>query len=110
MSVIQKIEGEDNFQKAVLQSKLPVLVDFWATWCAPCLAAAPILEELAKEYDGKVDFAKVNVDGNTSLAAKYGIAAIPTMLIFKDGQPAQQVVGLKPKKELKKILDGLLES
>ena len=110
MSVIQKIEGEDNFQKAVLQSKLPVLVDFWATWCGPCLAAAPILEELAKEYDGKVDFAKVNVDGNTSLAAKYGIAAIPTMLIFKDGQPAQQVVGLKPKKELKKILDGLLES
>jgi len=108
--MIQKIEGEDNFQKAVLQSKVPVLVDFWATWCAPCLAAAPILEELAKEYDGKVDFAKVNVDGNTSLAAKYGIAAIPTMLIFKDGQPAQQVVGLKPKKELKKILDGLLES
>jgi len=110
MSVIQKIEGEDNFQKAVLQSKLPVLVDFWATWCGPCLAAAPILEELAKEYDGKVDFAKVNVDGNTFLAAKYGIAAIPTMLIFNDGQPVQQVVGLKPKKELKKILDGLLES
>ena len=108
--MIQNIEGEDNFQKAVLQSKLPVLVDFWATWCAPCLAAAPILEELAKEYNGKVDFAKVNVEGNTYLAAKYSIAAIPTILIFNDGQPARQVVGLKPKKELKKILDALLGS
>jgi len=107
--MIQSIVGEDNFQKAVLQSKLPVLVDFWANWCAPCLAAAPILEGLAKEYTGKVNFAKVNVDGNSSLAAKYGIAAIPTMLIFKDGQPIQQIIGLKPKKELKKILDALLK-
>ena len=108
--MIHSIAGEDNFQKTVLEAERPVLVDFWATWCAPCLAAAPILEELAKEYNGKVDFAKVNVDGNTFLAAKYGIAAIPTMLIFNDGQPVQQVVGLKPKKELKKIVDGLLES
>lgn len=107
--MIQSIVGEDNFQKAVLQSKLPALVDFWANWCAPCLAAAPILEGLAKEYTGKVNFAKVNVDGNSSLAAKYGIAAIPTMLIFKDGQPVQQIIGLKPKKELKKILDALLK-
>lgn len=107
--MIQSIVGEDNFQKAVLQSKLPVLVDFWANWCAPCLAAAPILEGLAKEYTGKVNFAKVNVDGNSSLAAKYGIAAIPTMLIFKDSQPVQQIIGLKPKKELKKILDALLK-
>lgn len=106
--MIQSIMGEDNFQKAVLQSGLPVLVDFWANWCAPCLAAAPILEELAKEYDGKINFAKVNVDDNSSLASKYGIAAIPTMLIFNDGQPVQQVIGLKPKKELKKILDGFL--
>ncbi len=106
--MIQSIAGEDSFQKAVLQAELPVLVDFWANWCAPCLAAAPILEELAKEYAGKVDFAKVNVDGNSSLAAKYGIAAIPTMLIFKHGQPVQQIIGLKPKKELKKILDALL--
>jgi len=107
--MIQSIVGEDNFQKAVLQSKLPTLVDFWANWCAPCLAAAPILEGLAKEYEGKVNFAKVNVDGNSSLAAKYGIAAIPTMLIFKDGQPVQQIIGLKPKKGLKKILDALLK-
>ena len=107
--MIQQIEGEDNFQKAVLESKSPVLVDFWAQWCAPCLAAAPVLEELAKEYAGKISFAKVNVDGNSSVAAKYGIAAIPTMLIFKDGQPVQQIVGYKPKKELKKTQDELLE-
>lgn len=106
--MIQSIMGEDSFQKTVLQSKLPVLVDFWANWCAPCLAAAPILEGLAKEYDEKINFAKVNVEDNSSLAAKYGVAAIPTMLIFKDGQPVQQIVGLKPKKELKKILDGFL--
>ena len=108
--MIQQIAGEDNFQKAVLQSKLPVLVDFWAEWCAPCLAAAPILEELAKEYAGKINFAKVNVEDNGSLAAKYGIAAIPTMLIFKDSQPVQQFIGYKPKKELKSILDGLVGS
>ena len=106
--MIQAIEGEDNFQKAVLQAKLPVLVDFWANWCGPCLATAPILEKLSTEYDGRVDFAKVNVDGNSALAAKYGIAAIPTMLIFKDGQPVQQIVGLKSQKELAKILDGIL--
>ena len=73
----QAINGEADFQKNVLQSKLPVLVDFWAEWCAPCLAAAPILEELAKEYQGKINFAKLNVDGNSSIAANYGIAAIP---------------------------------
>lgn len=106
--MIQSIMGEDDFQKTVLQSKLPALVDFWAEWCAPCLAAAPILEELAKGYDEKINFARVNVEDNSSLAAKYGIAAIPTMLIFKDGQPVQQIVGYRPKKELKKILDGLL--
>jgi len=107
--MIQAIVGEDNFQKSVLQSKAPILVDFWASWCAPCLATAPVLEELTKEYAGKINFAKVNVDENGSLASKYGIAAIPTMLIFKDGQPVQQIIGYKPKKELKKILDGLLE-
>jgi len=106
---MQSIVGEDSFQKTVLQSKLPVLVDFWAQWCGPCMATAPILEELAKDYDGKISFAKVNVDENSPLAAKYGIAAIPTILIFKDSQPVQQVTGYKPKKELKKTLDRLLE-
>ena len=106
--MMQSIVGEDNFQNVVLQSKSPVVVDFWAQWCGPCLATAPILEELAKEYTGKIDFAKVDVDANGPLAAKYGIAAIPTMLVFKGGQPVQQIMGYKPKKELKKVLDEVL--
>jgi thioredoxin 1 len=106
--MIHSIAGEDNFQDIVLQSKSPVVVDFWAQWCAPCLAAGPILEELSKEYDGKIDFTKVNVDENGPLAVKYGIAAIPTMLIFKDGQPVQQIIGYKPKKDLQKVLDEVL--
>jgi thioredoxin 1 len=106
--MIQTIVGEDDFQKNVLQSKVPVLVDFWATWCAPCLAAAPIMEALANEYDGKINFARVNVEDNGSLAGRYGIAAIPTMLIFNGGQPVQQVIGYRPKKQFKEALDDIL--
>jgi thioredoxin 1 len=104
--MVSAITGEENFKQSVLDSSIPVLVDFWAQWCAPCLAAAPIVEELSGEYEGKVAFAKVNVEDNSAIAAKYGIAAIPTMLIFKNGEPAQQIVGLKPKKDLKKMLDA----
>ena len=107
--MIQAIVGEDNFQKTVLQAKAPVFVDFWAQWCGPCLATAPVIEELATEYTGKVDFAKVDVDANGPLAAKYGIASIPTMIVFKGGQPVKQFIGYKPKKEFQKLLDGVLE-
>jgi thioredoxin 1 len=106
--MVLAITGEENFKQSVLDSKVPVLVDFWAQWCAPCLAAAPIVEELSGEYEGKVVFAKVNVEDNSTIAARYGIAAIPTMLIFKNGEPAQQIVGLKPKKDLKKLLDAAM--
>lgn len=107
--MIQSIQGEDSFQSTVLQSESPVMVDFWAKWCGPCLMTGPILEELAKEYAGKIDFAKVDVDANGALAVRYGITAIPTMLIFQGGQPVKQITGYKPKQEFKRELDGVLE-
>ena len=103
------IVGEDNFKKDVLEAEVPVLVDFWAVWCGPCLAIAPVLVELEKEYEGRMELVKVDVDENNILAAKYGIAAIPTMLIFKGGEPVKQFVGLKSKKDLKAALDELME-
>ena len=99
---------EASFEKKVLQSKIPVLVDFWAPWCRPCLMAAPVLEELAKEYAGKITFAKLDVDQNAQTAAKFNIMAIPNLIIFKEGKPVSQIVGFKPKEELKKDLDAVL--
>ncbi len=99
---------DDNFEQTVLQSNMPVLVDFWAPWCRPCIMAAPVLEELAEEYSGRITIAKLNVDENTKTAVKYGIMAIPNLITFKNGQPFSQIVGYKPKVGLRRDLDAAL--
>lgn len=98
----------DTFGSVVLQSKSLVMVDFWATWCGPCKIVAPVVEELAKEYAGRVTFAKVNTDENTDLATRYNIRGIPTLMFFKEGKVMDQVVGAVPKAQLKSKLDALL--
>ena len=97
--------SDDTFEEEVVKSDVPVLVDFWAGWCAPCKMIAPIVEELAEEYDGKVKFAKLDVDSNPKVATTYGIRSIPTLLIFKGGSPVDQVVGAVPKSVLKGRLE-----
>jgi thioredoxin 1 len=99
---------DSDFEQEVLESETPVLVDFWAEWCAPCKMVAPVLDELAGEYDGKIKFTKVDVDSNPQTAMKYGIRSIPTLLVFKGGSPVDQVVGAVPKAEIKKRLDSAL--
>ena len=92
--------NEGNFEAEVQKSDIPVLVDFWATWCAPCLKIGPIVEELAVEYAGKLKVGKVNVENAQMLAQRFGIRSIPTLLLFKDGKVVSQIIGLQPKKNL----------
>ncbi|PKB67486.1 MAG: thioredoxin [SAR202 cluster bacterium Io17-Chloro-G3] len=99
---------DQEFEEQVINAGTPVLVDFWADWCGPCKMIAPIVEELADEYDGKVSFAKVDVDSNPQAATQYGVRSIPTLLIFKDGIPVDQVVGAVPKDVLKKRLEAIM--
>ncbi|MBA7611250.1 Thioredoxin [subsurface metagenome] len=101
--------ADADFEQKVLKAKTPVLVDFWAAWCRPCIMTAPVLEELAKEYAGKLTIAKLDVDQNAKTAAQYNIMAIPNLIIFKDGKPVSQIVGYKPKPELKRSLDAVLD-
>jgi thioredoxin 1 len=98
--------NETNFVNEVLNSKVPVLVDFWAEWCGPCRMLSPVIEELAKQYDDqKIKIYKLNVDENPKIAAKYGIMAIPTVIIFKDGKPVEQITGVRNKKEYIELIE-----
>jgi thioredoxin 1 len=102
--IILTLTGE-NFEQQVLKSDTPILVDFWAEWCGPCKMIAPILDELADEYSGRVHIGKVNVEEHQALAAEYGVRGIPTLLLFQHGQVAEQIVGLHSKRDLKASLD-----
>jgi len=97
-----------NFKSDVLESKIPVLVDFWAEWCGPCRMVAPVLEELAKEYDGKLKIVKVNVDENQQVSMDYHVRSIPTLLFFKNGQMVKQLVGAHPRPKLESEIQEVL--
>jgi thioredoxin 1 len=109
MGVAKPKEVNDaTFEQEVLKATSPVMVDFWAPWCGPCRMVAPIVEELAEEYDGKVSFVKLNTDDNPVTASRYGIRSIPTLLVFKEGQPVGAIIGFRPKSDLRRRLDAAL--
>jgi thioredoxin 1 len=101
---------DTSFKSAVLESKIPVVVDFWAEWCGPCRQIAPALDELSKEYDGKLTIAKVNIDENPQIPMKYGVRGIPTLMIFRNGELAATKVGALPKTKIKEWIDATVQS
>lgn len=101
--------NEENFETEVIQSTQPVLVDFWATWCAPCHVIAPTIEELAAEFDGKVKVGKLDVDAYVGVGTRYGVRGIPTLIFFKDGEAVDRLTGVAPKNEIVTRLEALLE-
>lgn len=101
---------DQNFEEEVIKSDLPVLVDFWAEWCMPCRMTAPIIEELAKEYEGKAKVGKLNVDQNGQTAQAFNIMSIPSIMIFKNGKPVKTLVGAQGKEAFKKALDEVISS
>lgn len=107
MSDILKL-NDNNFSETVESDSSPILVDFWAEWCMPCRALAPVIDELATEYSGKVRFAKVNVDECRDVPSKFGIRGIPTLLLFKDGKKVNELVGNQPKEKIKGILSSVI--
>lgn len=100
--------SDSNFESMVLKSDVPALVDFWASWCAPCKAIAPIVDEMAAAYSGKVRVAKMNVDDNPSTPGRYGVRGIPTLILFKDGKVVDQLVGAVPKDQVKELIEKAL--
>ena len=100
--------GDQNFEEEVLKSQIPVLVDFWAVWCAPCRMVAPVVESIAEQYEGKAKVLKLNVDENMVTAGKYNIKGIPTLLLFKDGVVKEQIVGNTSKGTISKMIDNHL--
>lgn len=107
MADIQQV-SDSSFDGDVLKADVPVLIDFWAPWCGPCRAIAPIVEELASEYDGRLKIAKMNVDDNPQTPAKYGVRGIPNLILFKGGEVKQQIVGAVPKAHLVKAIDDVV--
>ncbi len=101
--------NEKDFEKEVLKSDIPVLVDFWATWCGPCNMIAPLIEKMAKEYEGKMKVIKIDIDSNSNIASELGIRSIPTLIFFKNGDIVDQVIGVVSEMQLKKIIEKVLE-
>ena len=99
---------DSSFDQEVLKSDLPVVIDFWAAWCQPCRMVSPVIDELAKEYEGKVKVGKVNVDENNQIASQYGVMSIPSVMVFKNGAPSKTLVGVQSKDTYKNAIDGAL--